>query len=151
MIMRAPTTTSTRPVAVASRLRLVAMRLARRLRQEASGDVTPAQLSALATLVRDGRHTVGDLAAAERVQPPTITRVIDSLVAADLVTRTVDAGDRRVTLVDATNAGRELVDRVRRRRDAYLAQRLRTLTVDELHTLDAATAIIERVLAEEPR
>jgi DNA-binding MarR family transcriptional regulator len=140
-----------RPVEVASRLRFVAMRLARRLRQEASGGVTPAQLAALATLVRGGRHTVGDLAAAERVQPPTITRVVDSLVAAGLATRSALAGDRRVTVVEATPSGRELVERVRRQRDAYLAQRLQSLGAAELRTLDAATSIVERLLAEEPR
>ncbi|HEX5616294.1 MAG TPA: MarR family transcriptional regulator [Acidimicrobiia bacterium] len=145
------TATAPQPVELASRFRLVAMRLSRRLRQQSTGGITPAQLSALATLVRDGRHTTGDLAAAERVQPPTITRVVDSLVDAALVARVADPTDRRVTWVEATPAGRALVEAVRRERDAYLAQRLRTLSPGDLATIDAASTILERLLAEEPR
>lgn len=147
----APKPAASKPVELASRFRLVAMRLSRRLRQHSTGGITPSQLSALATLVRDGRHTVGDLAAAERVQPPTITRIVDSLVDAGLVARLPDAVDRRVTWVEVTDDGRALVEAVRRERDAYLAQRLRTLSPDELVTLDAASRVLERLLEEEPR
>jgi len=146
-----PAATAAQPVEVASRFRLVAMRLSRRLRQQSTGGITPSQLSALATLVRDGRHTTGDLAAAERVQPPTITRIVDALVDAALVERVSDSDDRRVTWVEATPAGLALVEAVRRERDAYLAQRLQTLSPAELTTLDAASTILERMLAEEPR
>ncbi len=69
-----------KPAELASELRMAVMRLSRRLRQHAPSDITQSQLSALAVLVRDKRLTLSQLAEAERVQPPTITRVVDSLV-----------------------------------------------------------------------
>ncbi len=144
-----PAGASPAPAEVASQLRLAVMRLARRLRQHAPGDVTQSQLSALATLVRDGRMTLRDLAAAERVQPPTITRIVEVLTERGLVERTPCTTDRRVAWVDATRDGRALVEQVRRRRDTYLAQRLHVFSDDELTTLARAAALFER-LCEDP-
>jgi DNA-binding MarR family transcriptional regulator len=135
---------------LASRLRLGVMRLSRRLRQHAPGDITPSQLSALATIVGQGRITHSGLAEAERVQPPSITRVVDVLVDRGLATRTTSDEDRRVAWVEPTLAGRELVDAVRRERDAYLAQRLRTLSADDRAVLARAAVLLER-LREDPR
>jgi DNA-binding MarR family transcriptional regulator len=132
---------------LASRLRLVVMRLSRRLRQHAPGDITPSQLSALATVVVEGRITLSGLAEAERVQPPSITRVVDVLVGRGLVTRTPSREDRRVAWVEPTAAGRELIEAVRRERDAYLAQRLRTLSADDRAVLARAAVLLEQLRA----
>lgn len=132
---------------LAERLRLAVTRLARRLRQQGEpGDTTPTQQSALATIERHGQITLGDLATAERVQPPTITAAIDRLVGQRLVTRQIDEQDRRVVRVEITSAGRKLLARNRSRKTAYLAKRLRALSADDAATLRKATAILDRLL-----
>ncbi len=133
---------------LASRLRLGIMRLSRRLRQQSLGGITPSQLSALATIVVEGRVTLSRLAEAEQVQPPSITRVVDVLVSRGYATRTQCEEDRRVAWVEATEAGRDLVDAVRRERDAYLARRLRTLSADERAVLARAAVLLERLREE---
>src|SRR5436305_13642278 len=126
-----PASAAPAPLAeVASRLRLAVMRLSRRLRQHAPGGITPSQLSALSTIVAEGRITLSQLAVAERVQPPSITRVVDVLVTDGYATRTQSNEDRRVAWVEPTPTGRALVETVRRQRDAYLAQRLSSLVPD---------------------
>jgi DNA-binding MarR family transcriptional regulator len=145
-----PATEHERPAEVAARLRLGVMRLSRRLRQHAPGSVSQSQLSALATLVRDGAMPLGDLAAAERVQPPSITRIVDALAGAGLVSRRQGTEDRRVVHVEATREGRALVEGVRRRRDTYLAQRLNALDADDLALLARAAELLER-LCEDPQ
>jgi DNA-binding MarR family transcriptional regulator len=135
---------------LASRLRLGVMRLSRRLRQHALGDVTPSQLSALATIAAEGRVTLSRLAEAERVQPPSITRVVDVLVSRGYATRTPCEEDRRVAWVEATDAGRDLLDAVRRERDAYLARRLRTMSAEDREVLARAAVLLEQ-LREDPQ
>src|SRR5881227_2139715 len=93
---------------LASRLRLAVTRLARRLRQQAEGEATPSQLSALASVERLGPITLGELAAVERVQPPSMTRIVARLEESGYVTRVVDPTDRRVARAGITDAGREL-------------------------------------------
>ncbi|MGO9872296.1 MAG: MarR family winged helix-turn-helix transcriptional regulator [Acidimicrobiia bacterium] len=142
---------STAPLGdVASRLRLAVMRLSRRLRQHAPVGITQSQLSALATIVVEERITLSGLADAERVQPPSITRLVDVLVSQGYATRTPSAEDRRVAWVAPTEAGRALIETVRRQRDAYLAQRLRTLTPDDRVVLARAAVLLER-LTEDPQ
>ncbi len=131
---------------LASRLRLGVTRLARRLRQEADTGITPSLLTALATIERDGPLTIGDLSAAEHVQPPTMTRIVGALVEAGLATRDPDAEDRRVAWVHATPEGSRLIRRSRSRKDAYLAKRLRDLEPEELTVLDRAAEILERLV-----
>jgi DNA-binding MarR family transcriptional regulator len=132
------------------RLRFVITRLARRMRQASDDEVSPTQIAALSTISRDGPMTLGDLAAAERVQPPTITAAVGRLEAQGLVRRRRDdKGDRRVVRVEVTVEGRKLVERQRSRRTAYLAKRLRGLTPAEHETLAEATAILDRILADE--
>ena len=135
---------------VASRLRMAVMRLSRRLRQHAPGGITPSQLSALSTIVAEARITLSQLAVAERVQPPSVTRVVDVLVTDGYVTRTQSEQDRRVAWVEPTATGRALVDAVRRQRDAYLAQRLGTLTSDDVAVLARAAALLEELTADLP-
>lgn len=134
---------------LASGLRLAVTRLARRLRQEgAEGGITPSQLSALATTERFGPLTLGELATHERVQPPTMTRIVAALADAGLVTREVDADDRRIARVRVTAAGRRLLDRSRRRKTAFLATRLRRLDDDERRILARAVPVLERLLED---
>ena len=95
-----------------------------------------------------GRSRPSELAARERIQRPTATRVIARLEETGLVDRTQDPADRRSFVVALTPAGRALLARVRTRKDAYLARRLRDLDADERATLDRAAAILERVLEE---
>ncbi|MDQ1479241.1 MAG: hypothetical protein QOI44_102 [Actinomycetota bacterium] len=146
-----PTSTATAPLPeVASRLRLAVMRLSRRLRQHAPGGITPSQLSALTTVVAEGRITLSQLAVAERVQPPSITRVVDVLVTDGFATRTQSEEDRRVAWVEPTPDGRALVEAVRRQRDAYLAQRLATLTPEDVAVLARAAELLEQLRADLP-
>ena len=134
---------------LAVRLRHVIARTARRLRQEAGEELSPSQAAALATIDRHGPLTPSELAARERIQRPTATRVIARLEEAGLVDRTRDPVDRRSCLVGLAPGGRELLVRVRTRKDAYLSRRLRDLDADERATLDRAAAILERVLEED--
>jgi DNA-binding MarR family transcriptional regulator len=126
------------------------MRLSRRLRQHAPVGITQSQLSALTTVVVQGRITLSGLAEAERVQPPSITRVVDVLVNQGYVTRTPSDEDRRVAWVAPTDAGRAVIESVRRQRDAYLAQRLRTFSAEDRALLARAAVLLER-LTEDPR
>ena len=130
-------------------LRLAVARTARRLRQEAAADLSPTQSAALATIDGHGPLTPSELAARERVQRPTMTRLLGRLEEGGLVARTPDPQDGRSSLVAITPAGRELLDRARRRKDAYLAQQLRTLDAEDRATLDRAAVILERLLEEE--
>jgi len=131
--------------ALAARLRLAVTRLARRLRQEAEAGVTPSMLSALSSAERQGSLTMRDLCHAEQVQPPTMTRIVAALVEAGLVVREQDTADGRVAWVTVTTEGRRLLERSRRRKEAYLAKSLRSLEPEELRTLEAAAEILERL------
>jgi DNA-binding MarR family transcriptional regulator len=136
---------------LAARLRLAIARTARRLRQEAGEDLSPSQTTALATIDRHGPLTPSELAARERIQRPTVTRVIARLEERGLVQRTRDPQDGRSSLVALAPAGRELLARGRTRKDAYLARRLRELDAEERAALERAAAILERLLEEEGR
>ena len=127
------------------------LHLLRRLAQEdrASG-VSPARLSALSVLVFGGERTIGSLAAAERVTPPTMTRLVAGLVADGLVERSDHPTDRRAVHVRATPAGRSVLLAGRDRRVAALRGLLEPLSPKERRRLDQAAAIVERVLASHP-
>ena len=140
--------TASNETAVAARLRLVVMRLARRLRQQAGPGVTPSQLAALSSIERLGPLTLGELSSVERVRPPTMTRIVSGLEDVQLVTRARDPHDRRVARVGLTRRGQRFVEQSRTRKDAYLAARLRSLTPVELTTLDRAASILERVMED---
>jgi DNA-binding MarR family transcriptional regulator len=142
-----PTLTSTTPdtAALAARLRLAITRLARKMRQEAEPGFTPSMLSALSSVVRARELTMRDLCVAEGVQPPTMTRVVAALVEAGLVTRTPDPGDGRVAWVKPTATGQRLLERHRRRKEAYLVRGLAGLDPRELASLEDAARILERL------
>src|SRR6266581_5295576 len=148
MNMTVPQTRS--DAGLASALRISVTRLARRLRAErvAHGlqpELSDTQLGALATLERHGAMTPGELAEHEKVQPPSMTRVIAVLVESQLVRREPHASDRRQVVLTATGAGRDLVIKARRRREAWLAQRLKELSPAERATLRAAAPILEKL------
>jgi DNA-binding MarR family transcriptional regulator len=152
----APAQTSTPPArrkvpapGLPSRLRLVITRLARRLRQQGETAASPTQLAALATVERYGSITLGELAAVERVQPPTITAAVGRLEQRGLVRRRTDPDDRRVARVEITPEGRRLLERSRSRKTAYLERRLAALTADERVTLERAAGILERLLTDD--
>jgi DNA-binding MarR family transcriptional regulator len=133
---------------LATRLRLGITRTARRLRQEAGTDLSPTLSAALATIARHGPLTPSELAARERVQRPTATRLLDRLEAPGLVVRTADPKDGRSSLVAVTPAGQALLAGIRTRKDAYLARRLRALSPQDRATLRRASEILERMLDE---
>ncbi len=137
--------TSSDPV-LASALRLAVMRLARRMRSErADSSLTLSQTSALATLERTGPLTPRELAAQERVQPPSMTRITAALEVAGLVTRTDHPTDGRQVLLAASPAGVALLREDRRRRDVWLAQRLRELDAEDRAVLARAAGILDRL------
>lgn len=135
---------------VAARLRFSATRLARLLRQQDQGGLSPTSIAALATIAREGPLTLGELAAAEQVAPPTITKAVHRLEADQLVSRTTDQGDRRVCRVAVTREGRRHLDASRSRRTAWLAKRLRRLSADDLARLDGAMDVLEQLTRCEP-
>ena len=145
----APATAAT-DASLAAGLRMVVMRLARRLRQQADGDVTPSQLSALSTVERLGPVTLGELAAAEQVQPPSMTKIVGGLEQHGFVIREADERDRRVARVRISDEGRRFVARSRTRRNAYLAERLRGFDAEERALIERALPLLER-LVDEPR
>jgi DNA-binding MarR family transcriptional regulator len=132
----------------AARLRLAITRTARRLRQEAPGELSPTAAAALATVERHGPLTPSELADIERVRRPTATRTLRALEESGLVLRTPDPDDGRSALVDITAAGRERLRRLRGRKNAYLARRMSALPEDERETLVRAAQILERMLDE---
>ena len=129
-----------------TRLRLALARSARRLRQESGTGLSPSLTAALATIERHGPLTPSELAARERVQRPTVTRIVDRLEELGLVTRAADPGDRRSSLITVTRAGRELLASARTRKDAFLSERLEALGAADRATLERAAALLEDML-----
>jgi DNA-binding MarR family transcriptional regulator len=139
--------------ASAARLRLAIVRTARRLRQEAAGAagaLTPTAAAALASVERHGPLTPSELAEVERVKRPTATRTLRVLGEAGLVERTPDPEDGRSSLLSVTAAGRERLRRLRGRKNAYLARRMRELPASDVAALQRAAEILERLLEERP-
>jgi DNA-binding MarR family transcriptional regulator len=135
---------------VADRLHSASIHLLRRAaREDAGSGLSASRLSALSVIVLRGPLTVGELATAERVSQPTITRTLQGLEAARLISRHPDPADRRVVRVRATASGARLLHRARRRRVAALAARFGSLSRRELATLSTAAGIIERAVARD--
>jgi DNA-binding MarR family transcriptional regulator len=132
-----------------ARLRLAITRMARRLRQEAGADLSPSQGAALATIERHGPLAPSELAARERITRPTVTRILERLERAGLVERARDPADGRCSIVSATDQGRSLLRRLRRRKTAYLATRLRRLPAEDVTALTRAADVLERILEED--
>lgn len=131
---------------LAAVLRVAVGRLARRLRaQRPDASLSLGQGAVLFTLARLGQMTPGALAEHEKVQPPSMTRIIAALEERGLVHRMRHPDDRRQQLVELTDEGHRLVRTDRRRREAWLTQRLAELTPEEKATLRKAAEILERL------
>jgi DNA-binding MarR family transcriptional regulator len=132
---------------LAPRLRLAITRSARRLRQEAGGALSPSQGAALATIARHGPLTPSELAARERIQRPTATRVLARLEETRLLLRAPDPADRRSSLLTVSPAGAALLEEQRTRKDAFLSERLEALGDGDRATLERAASLLEDLLA----
>ena len=133
--------------AVADGLHSAAIHLLRRVRkQDIKTGEGPARLSALSVLVFGGHKTLGELAAAEQVKPPTMSRIVAGLVRSHLVKITMDPRDARRMHIRATAKGKRLLQKGRQLRIADLAAHLDMLTPEELATLGQAVEILKRLL-----
>ena len=133
-------------VELPARLRLAIARMARRLRQEAGGELSPSMTAALATIERHGPLAPSRLAELERIKRPTVTRVLQRLEEEGLVERSDDPNDRRSAVVCVTREGAALLKKLRSRKNAYLAKRLRDLPDDDVKALERAAEVLERLL-----
>lgn len=142
-----PAPATTRPdAALAGSLRDAIGRLGRRLRAErAPTDLSLGQWAALRTLDRHGPMTPSELAAHEKVQPPSMTKIVAALEQHGYVTRTPDPVDRRQVVVSASPDGLALLADDRRRRDKWVSQRLTTLEPSERAALAAALPVLEKL------
>jgi DNA-binding MarR family transcriptional regulator len=132
---------------LAAALRISIMRVARRLRQEhvGSDDLSPNQLGTLGTLMRHGSLSLGELAAHERVRPPSMTRTVNSLVEIGLVQRESSPVDGRQVILGLTDRGTEFIRESRRRKEAWINRVVADLTADERRILREAAPILERI------
>jgi DNA-binding MarR family transcriptional regulator len=142
-----PATAPSRPdAALAGGLRDAVGRLGRRMRLNSPHpELSLGQLAALRTLDRHGAMTPTELAAHEKVQPPSITKIVARLEELGYVTRAPHEADRRQVVVSISPTGRALLDDDRRRKDAWLAQRLGGLQPEEVAALRAALPVIEKL------
>ena len=132
---------------LAAGLRFAVARLTRRIRSERDphNELSLGQLSVLGSLYRGGACSIGELAAVERVQPPSMTRTVNCLEEDGYVVRKPHATDGRQVVIELADKGRSTLEADRRRRDAWLAQRLRELTPQERSVLRQAAPILERL------
>src|SRR3954452_23050190 len=136
----------------AVRLRMAIVRTGRRLRQEAAAEttgLTPTSTAALATIDRHGPLTPSELAELERVKRPTVTRTLGCLDREGLIERTPDPADGRSSLVAVNGAGRERLRRLRGRKNAYLAKRMRAMPAGDVAIRERAAEILEGMLEGE--
>ena len=134
---------------LADQLHSAAIHLLRKLRREdAASGLSAPRLSALSVVVFGGPLTLGDLAAAEQVRPPTMTRIVDALVGKGLVIKKRNAQDARSTLIHATAAGKRLLTQGRQRRVRALAQQIAGLGSGDFAVLDQAAGILRKIIAE---
>jgi DNA-binding MarR family transcriptional regulator len=152
MTERKPKKTSVpKTSAIADRLHSAAIHLLRRVRkQDAATGEGPARLSALSVLVFGGPMTLGQLAAAEQVKPPTMSRIVTGLEESRLAERLTDSKDARRVRIRATPSGERLLHEGRQRRIEYLASHLAALNRGDLATLDEAVQLLEGVLRAWP-
>lgn len=134
---------------LASRLRLAITRMARRLRQQGDPALSPSLVAALSTIERLGPLTPSELAEAERVQRPTVTRIAARLAEAGLIERSADQRDARVARLAVTAEGRRVLKALRTRKTAYLARRLERLDPEDRAALERAAEVLERLLDED--
>lgn len=139
------------PADLAARFRQALVPLVRKLRTNVEEGMTPSLMSALATVGREGPITLTDLAAVEKVTPPMATKLANALEERSLVARVGCVDDRRVTRLELTRPGRQMLDRSHKRRNAWLAKQFAALGEDERAALADAVAVIERLNRESGR
>ena len=133
-------------LAVADRLHSAAIHLLRRVRtRDTESGVGPAQLSALSVLVFAGPRSLGELAAAEQVRPPTMSRIVAGLMRAGLVRRHITKEDRRRLRLEATAKGTDMLWAARKRRVESLAATLRSLPADQVEQLRQAAELMDQL------
>jgi DNA-binding MarR family transcriptional regulator len=133
----------------AARLRRAITRLNRRLRHSALGGVSPAQASMLASIDSLKNPSLGDLAIAEQIQPPSVTRLVRTMESARLIACVPDPDDRRSTRVKLTPVGRREIESIRRRKTEFLERKLLALSSVDQHKADELVHFLEMLLAEE--
>jgi DNA-binding MarR family transcriptional regulator len=133
---------------LASALRVAVTRILRRLRAEQSSGLSVGQFSALQIIRLQGPISAGEVAALERVQPPSMTKLLAHLQEQGLIDRSPHPEDRRQSVITATEAGTALLAAESRARDAWLAKQLRTLTTDERNQLQIAVGLLERLVSQ---
>ncbi len=134
---------------LASSLRLSLLRAARRIRsQRVNTTATLSQLSALATVNKCGPLSAGEIAAVERVQPPSMTKILAALEASGWVARTSHPDDRRQSIISITDAGRQLMAEETRARDEWLAERLVDFSAEDIQKLRDAVGVLDRLGSE---
>jgi DNA-binding MarR family transcriptional regulator len=135
---------------VADRLHSAAIHLLRLVRKQdtATGE-GPARLSALSVLVFGGPKTLKDLAAAEQVKPPTMSRIVAGLARSKFIAIASDPADGRRMVIRPTSKGTRLLQEGRQMRISYLAQHLESLTPNELSQLGEAVALLRKVLQKQ--
>lgn len=139
------------PVAIdVARLRVAIARLSRRLRKHELAGLTPTQLSALATVDKAGPVRLGDLAAAERIAPSTLTRLVSALEEAGYVQRCAVPGDARASTLAVTSVGHEALERIRQQTTSMLRESLLMLPADQLAALAAALPALEHLADADP-
>jgi len=141
--------TTTATTETAARLRRAVTRLHRRLRANSLGGVTPTQASLLATLNQLEEPTLGDLAIAEQIQPPSVTKLVRDMEESGLITTFRDLKDRRATRVRIAPAGRRELERIRQRKTEFLERRLAALSSRDRTRADELVTFLETLLEEE--
>ncbi len=134
---------------LADRLHSTAIHLLRQVRvEDAATGIAPARLSALSVLVFGGAMSLNDLARAEQVRPPTMSRIVDALVSGCLARRTVNPQDRRAVVIEATEKGTAILSQGRKRRVKFLAKRLSRLSAAERRQIESAVQAIQKAMAK---
>jgi DNA-binding MarR family transcriptional regulator len=134
---------------LADRLHSTAIHLLRQVRvQDAASGLAPARLSALSVLVFGGAMSLNELARAEQVRPPTMSRIVDALESEGLVRRTVNQQDRRAVVLEATEKGTAILWQGRKRRVKFLAKQLSRLSDAERRQIEGAVQAIQKAMAK---
>ena len=133
---------------LAARLRQAVTRMNRRLRATSLGEISPAQASMLATIEMLDAPSLGELAAAEQIQPPSVTRPVKGLQESGHIVQKTDENDRRTTRVAISPQGKRALNEIRDRKTQFLNSKLSDLSTKELHKAEEMVALLERLLGE---
>jgi DNA-binding MarR family transcriptional regulator len=133
----------------AARLRRAVTRLNRRLRNSSLSGISPAQASMLESIEKATNPSLGDLAVAEQMKPPSVTRVVQSMQESGLIIMTPDPDDRRCTRVQLSPLGRKEIAAIRRRKTEFLEKKLLALSESDQHKAQELADFLERLLEEQ--